>query len=137
MILDNVNKLEDVFSLTTEDLVKINGIGEIVAKYFVTEIKNWKSTYEFLLSIGMKIKAEEKGDKLKGKSFCFTGKLDNIKRPAAEKLVKKLGGEISSVNKTLTYLVTNDTSSGSSKNKKAAELGVQVITEQQFLDMVK
>ena len=43
----------------------------------------------------------------------------------------------SSVTKDLTYLVTNDTSSGSSKNQKAAEFGISVITEKQFLDLVK
>jgi DNA ligase (NAD+) len=43
----------------------------------------------------------------------------------------------SGVSKTLTYLVTNDTSSGSSKNKKAADLGIEIITEKEFLSMIQ
>ena len=53
-------------------------------------------------------------------------------------MVKKLGGTCkSSVTKDLSYLVTNDTSSGSSKNVKAAKLGIPIINEEEFLAMVK
>ena len=79
----------------------------------------------------------EEGGKLSGKSFCFTGELVKMKRADAEQLVKKAGGVTkSSVTKDLSYLVTNDVSSGSSKNRKAAELGIPVINEQQFLDLI-
>ena len=78
------------------------------------------------------------GGKLEGKSFCFTGELVTMKRQDAEALVKKNGGSCkSSVTKDLTYLVTNDTTSGSSKNVKAASLGIPVITEEQFLALLK
>ena len=61
-----------------------------------------------------------------------------MKRADAEQLVKKNGGSIkSSVTKDLSYLVTNDTTSGSSKNVKAAKLGIPVITEEQFLELLK
>ena len=61
-----------------------------------------------------------------------------MKRQDAEALVKKNGGSCkSSVTKDLTYLVTNDTTSGSSKNVKAASLGIPVITEEQFLALLK
>ena len=70
--------------------------------------------------------------KLSGFSFCFTGEL-SIKRSVAEKMVKELGGSIkSSVVKGLSYLVTNDTTSGSAKNKKAQSLGIPVINEEEF-----
>ena len=60
-----------------------------------------------------------------------------MKRQDAEQLVKQNGGTCkSSVTKDLTYLVTNDTTSGSSKNVKAAALGIPVITEEQFLKLL-
>ena len=59
-----------------------------------------------------------------------------MKRSEAQNMVKKAGGIIkSSVVKGLTYLVTNDKNSGSSKNKKAQELGISVIDEKEFLSL--
>ena len=79
---------------------------------------------------------EAGGGKLAGKSFCFTGEL-SMKRADAEKYVKDNGGSIkSSVTKDLSYLVTNDTTSGSSKNVKAAKLGIPVIDEKQFKELL-
>lgn len=78
--------------------------------------------------------------KLEGKSFCFTGKAEAIDggRKACEKLVKDNGGIVASgVSKTLSYLVTDDTESGSSKNVKAKQLGIPVISSFQFADMLK
>ena len=90
-----------------------------------------------LVSDGTIILESESEGKLLGKSFCFTGELVTMKRSAAEQLVKKEGGAIkSSVTKDLSYLVTNDTSSGSSKNIKAAKFGIPVIDEKQFLELI-
>ena len=90
-----------------------------------------------LVSDGI-ITIEEAGNgKLSGKSFCFTGELRSMKRADAEQLVKANGGSIkSSVTKDLSYLVTNDTSSGSSKNVKAAKFGIPVINEEEFLKLL-
>jgi len=82
-------------------------------------------------------KSQEIENKLNGLSFCFTGKLFNLKRADAEKKVKLLGGKISSVNADLDYLVTNDTESGSSKNLKAKEFDVKIISEKEFLELLK
>ena len=77
------------------------------------------------------------GGKLEGKSFCFTGKAEAIgSRSKCEELVIANGGTISSVKKGLTFLVTDDTESGSSKNKKAKELGIPVITSFEFKAML-
>ena len=81
--------------------------------------------------------APVKGGKLEGKSFCFTGTFNNFKRNDAEKLVTDNGGTISAVNKNLYALITNDTSSGSSKNKKASELGIKIMNEDEFLSLLK
>jgi DNA ligase (NAD+) len=70
-------------------------------------------------------------------SFCFTGELQSMKRSEAEALVKSLGAQAkSAVVKGLSYLVTNDPHSGSEKNKKALQLGVPVIDERAFLELI-
>ena len=92
---------------------------------------------ESLLKDGIISLTVTSGGTLEGKSFCFTGELRTMKRADAQNLVKEKGGSVkSSVVKGLSYLVTNDTSSGSSKNKRAAELGIPVITEEEFLALV-
>ena len=73
-----------------------------------------------------------------GLSFCFTGELVGMKRPAAEALVRSLGGSAkSSVVKGLSFLVTNTPDSGSAKNLKARELGVHIIDEAEFLALTR
>lgn len=83
-------------------------------------------------------KLEVKDGKLTGKSFCFTGKAEAIgSRSKCEELVIANGGTISSVKRGLSFLVTDDTESGSSKNKKAKELGIPVITSFEFKAMIE
>jgi DNA ligase (NAD+) len=81
--------------------------------------------------------AKQESGKLAGKSFCFTGELLTVKRSRAEAMVKSLGGSVrASVAKGLSYLVTNDPLSGSAKNRKANDLGVSVIDEKAFMEIV-
>jgi DNA ligase (NAD+) len=84
-------------------------------------------------------KVEVKDGKLSGKSFCFTGKAEAIgSRSKCEELVIANGGTVlSGVKKNLDFLVTDDTESGSSKNKKAKELGIPVITSFEFKAMLE
>lgn len=72
--------------------------------------------------------------KLSGKSFCFTGSACKP-RKELEAMVISNGGTVSSVKKGLSYLVTDDTESGSSKNVKAKALGIPVITSLEFVNM--
>lgn len=70
-------------------------------------------------------------------TFVFTGAL-SMPRSKAMQMVKDYGGIVlSSVTRDTDYLVTNDPNSGSSKNKKASELGVKVISEEEFMSMVR
>lgn len=115
------------------------GVGETTAQKFVNGVKLNLLDMKYTLAHGIRIKniAKNKNDNtLVGKSFCFTGKLETMKRSEAEAKVKTLGGEIKNVTKGLTYLVTNDTESGSAKNKKAKELGVFVINEEEFKKLI-
>jgi len=132
----DIDSCQDTVKLTcfsVADFSKIEGIksqGSVI-------LEGIQSKLIYDLDLGCKYVPEKPmGDAFKGKSFCFTGKLNNIKRAEAEKLVKGLGGKISGVKDSLTYLVTNDKDSGSSKANKAQELGIAIISEQEFLNMV-
>jgi len=75
---------------------------------------------------------------LSGNSFCITGPMGLGSREEYIKMIKDTGGEYkTSVGKGLTFLVTNDTESGTSKNKKAKELGIKIINENELRKMIK
>jgi DNA ligase (NAD+) len=135
----NVRNLNDVFALTSADIDKVPGWTGIRSVEFPRLVQEVKEEMRNLSSVvETEVSAKAVGGKLTGKLFCFTGALETMKRKDAEKIVLDCGGMIASgVSKTLTYLVTNDTSSGSSKNKKAADLGIEVITEKDFLNLVQ
>jgi DNA ligase (NAD+) len=120
-----------------EELSGIFGVGELTAAAFVAGLKEVRTDMDRLLASGaIKIK-DVSGGPLEGLTFCFTGELKTVKRGEAENLVKDRGGGCkSSVVKGLSYLVTNDTSSGSAKNKKAGELGIPIIDEEAFLELI-
>ncbi|MBD3255141.1 MAG: DNA ligase (NAD(+)) LigA, partial [Candidatus Lokiarchaeota archaeon] len=74
--------------------------------------------------------------KFKGLTFCFTGRLNTMKRAEAHDLVIKHGGEPKkSVTKNLSYLVTNSAEQ-TTKYKKAQDQGTQIITEEEFLNLL-
>jgi len=100
-------------------------------------IKNQDLSCELLPYIRI-IEEKKKGSKLEGMSFCITGSLQHGKRDAYITIIKDNGGDYrASVGHGLTYLVTNDTESGSSKNKKAKELGIQIINEDELRKMME
>ena len=132
--------------LERRDLIKhhpASMVSEEVIKKFADEfmLKLWDMVDAIgtgLFKLEPEKKVEVKDGKLSGKSFCFTGKAEAIgSRSKCEELVIANGGTISSVKKGLSYLVTDDTASGSSKNKKAAQLGIPVITSFEFKEMIK
>ncbi|MBQ0051769.1 MAG: NAD-dependent DNA ligase LigA [Treponema sp.] len=132
------NSLEKLFAASVEDISSVYGFAEITAQTFVEGLSENKEEMLSLTQNGIILLEQVSEGKLTGKSFCFTGELKTMKRADAEKLVKENGGSCkSSVTKDLSYLVTNDTTSGSSKNKKAAQYGVAIIDEEGFLSLVK
>jgi DNA ligase (NAD+) len=132
------DSLEKLQAAKAEELAVVDGLGEITAKTIVEGLAGLKREMRLLLETGaVRIASNPAAGPLTGKSFCFTGELKSMKRPEAEALVRSLGGQPkSSVTKGLSYLVTNDPSSGSDKNKKAASYGVAVIDEAEFLRLV-
>lgn len=145
-----INKIINFYGL---DNISVNdykpgypdGIGEITLQKFKDDIQtNLKfidklvsdSRYSYSQSdigiIGNSINNTNKN----GMSVCFTGKLNTISRTEAENKAILAGFEIKAVNKKLTYLVTNDPDTNSGKGKKARELGIKIISENDFLKMI-
>ena len=132
--------LEKLRAASAEDLANAHGLGEITARVIEQGLKECEAEMDRVLAAGIiSIAPPPPAEKvpLKGLSFCFTGELKKMKRNQAEEKVKALGGSAkSAVVKDLSYLVTNDPESGSSKNKKALDLGVKIIDEETFLAIV-
>ena len=135
------NTLEKLRAASVEDIASVYGLGEITASVIVDGLKECKNEMDEVLKTNIITIADapsEETQPLRGKSFCFTGELKTMKRSEAEEKIKSLGAQSkTSVVKGLSYLVTNDTSSGSSKNKKANELGITIINEDEFLALLK
>jgi len=134
---DTLSKLR---SARTEDLAAVHGLGEITAAVITEGLQECAAEMDAVLATGViALASPPSADKvpLKGLSFCFTGELKTMKRNQAEEKVKALGGSVkASVVKDLSYLVTNDPESGSSKNQKANSLGVTIIDEDGFLAII-
>jgi len=131
--------LDSLLNATETDFANVYMFAEITAKTLFKGLKENQEEMQKLVNekIIFIESTEVENPKLSGLSFCFTGELYTMKRAEAEKKVKNLGGTTkSSVVKGLSYLVTNDTSSGSAKNVKAQSLGIPVINEEEFLKML-
>ncbi|MBQ1726820.1 MAG: NAD-dependent DNA ligase LigA [Treponema sp.] len=130
--------LEKLFAASQEEIAGVYGFAKVMAQILVQGLLENKDEMEFLVKSGtIEVEQGIKQGSLTGKSFCFTGELTTMKGADAQALVKQKGGSVkTSVVKGLSYLVTNDTSSGSSKNVKAAQLGIPVINEQEFLALI-
>jgi DNA ligase (NAD+) len=135
LVAAGFDTIEKLFAATEADFAGVFQFGEIMAHTLRLGLDALRPEMEALLASGaISIAPPTRGGPLAGLSFCFTGELVSMKRPAAEALVKSLGGSAkASVVKDLTFLVTNTPASGSSKNAKARELGVTIIDEAQFL----
>lgn len=137
------NNWENIQNLTEEDLLRIDGIGDVLARDFTAffrDEKNSRQVADLLDRLTLDETYEEGTDlPLQGKTFVITGSLQQFEnRDQAKERILQLGGKVAgSVSKKTDYLINNDIASGSSKNKKAKDLGVPIITEEEFLEMIK
>ncbi len=130
----NFKTIQNILSITVEDLNKIKGYSDVSSTAVVEGLEQFKNEILELLT-AVSIETLQEGGKLSGISFCFTGAMANP-RPFYQELVVKNGGKNdSSVTKTTTYLVCNE-NKGSSKSMKAEKLGVKIITEQDFMKLI-
>lgn len=118
---------------SVDDVLQIEGFAEISAQSF---IDGYDKFFDFIKDIPVTIKTTQvvtEGD-LSGQSFVFTG----VRRADLESVIESRGGKIgSSVSKNTTYLVMREVGSGSSKEKKAIDLGVKIITVEQLENLLK
>ena len=136
------NDIDKIITAGKDELLEIEGIGEVLANSIVDffkdskNIENVKSLREVLI-----FKAEEfaGSDSFAGKVFVITGSLEHFtNRNELKELIEKNGGKVSgSVSSKTNFLINNDTASNSSKNKKAKELGVEIISEEDFLKLLE
>ncbi|MCR5600238.1 MAG: NAD-dependent DNA ligase LigA [Ruminococcus sp.] len=133
---------DEIERLTTSELTSIDGIGEVLAndyvKFFADE-KNLAEFHNLLAELNITEAAEiNSGSAIAGKTFVITGAVHIWKnRDELKAFIEQNGGKAAgSVSSKTDYLINNDNTSTSSKNKKAQELGVPIITEEEFQALV-
>ena len=134
------DEVEEVLGADEEALAAIDGIGAVIAGNFVKYFQDAGKRERFgrLLSELTLVKEETSGDQdLKGRVFVVTGSLNYFaNRNELKEQIEKRGGKVTgSVTGKTDYLINNDTASSSSKNKKAKELGIPIISEEDFLKL--
>lgn len=136
--------LTALMEASVEDMVEIEGIGEVIAAsvrdYFDNE-HNQKTVGRLLQYLTFEEMPKESGDSqpLADKIFVITGSVTHFKnRKELKERIEVLGGKVTgSVSKNTSYLINNDNLSNSTKNKKAKELEIPILTEEEFLEMIK
>lgn len=139
LLASKYSSIDELAKATEEELKEIDGLGdksaEAIANFFATE-ENIE-LIERLKDIGVKTKTEKKENlPLTGKKFLFTGGLSSMSRPEASDLVKENGGMVSSsISKDLDYVVVGE--KPGSKFEKAKKLGLKIVSEEEFKNIVK
>ncbi|MBE5964283.1 MAG: NAD-dependent DNA ligase LigA [Lachnospira sp.] len=135
------NDVDRIVMLNEEELTALEGIGDVIAESFVKYFANTKKKEQFIkLLPELNFKQEEKKEQiLEGKVFVITGSVMHFaNRNEIKDLIESLGGKVTgTVSANTNYLINNDVNSTSSKNKTAKKLGVEIISEEQFLSMIK
>ena len=123
-----------------EDILEIDGYGLVMAQS-VAEYFSLASSIELInklksAGVNMKSKTVIQDERFKGMTFVLTGTLPTLKRAEASKIIESFGGKTSSsVSKKTTYVLAGEESG--SKLDKANKLGIEVISEEEFMGMVK
>ena len=135
-----VGDIEKFMNAAAEELEAIDEVGPIVAETITTFLSNCTNTdvIESCLSLGIRLKKveEPKSLLLQGKTFVFTGALTQFSRNEAKEMTEAHGGKVSgSVSKNTDFVVAGP--GAGSKLKKATELDIPVLSEAEFLDMLK
>ena len=127
--------LNELKNIKYEELVEIEGIGDVLAKSFI-EYFNDKENIELKIEYPKK---SENNQIFQGINFVITGSLNAFaNRNECKEKIESLGGKVTgSVTSKTNYLINNDNTSTSSKNKKAKELNIPIITEEDFLKMLQ
>ena len=135
-------EMEELKNASAEDLSSIDGIGEVIAQsieeYFANE-KNLQMLNHLLAEITLEKPEENNNAQIfEGMNFVITGSVNHFaNRNEVKAVIEARGGKVTgSVTSKTNYLINNDTTSNSSKNKKAKELNIPIISEEDFLEML-
>ena len=134
------NDFEKIRHASIDELVEIDGVGEIIAESFVKFFANENNNHmvdDLLDIVTLEDEENDNANDMEGMNFVITGSVNHFSnRSEVKDLIEGRGGKVTgSVTSKTKYLINNDSTSNSSKNKKAKELGVQIITEEEFIDM--
>ena len=135
------NRWNEIHTLDEDSLKTIDGVGSVMARdyaeYFENE-DNAAMIRELIQMLDLDETFEAAGNKLEGKTFVITGSLDHYaNRKDLKAEIEAEGGKVAgSVSAKTDYLITNNPGSGSSKNRDARALGVDIITEEQIMEML-
>lgn len=137
LINEGYDNLEKILNAKEEELVKVKGIGNIKAELIVDGLKRNKKIINDIMKQGIKIKEINSNGKLLGKRICITGATE-IKRGDLQKMIAENGGSYAgSISKSCTHLIIADPNSNSVKANGARDMGIKLISESDFLEMVK
>ncbi|MCI8950661.1 MAG: NAD-dependent DNA ligase LigA [Lachnospiraceae bacterium] len=127
-----------------EELLEADGIGEVLAKAWVEYFENEENCRQVdrllaELTLEKEETVSEEEAIFSGKTFVITGTLEHFSnRKELQSLIEAKGGKAAgSVSAKTSYLINNDTASNSSKNKKAKELGIPILSEQDFIRLLE
>ena len=135
------NDIDAMRHADVEELSQIDGIGEVIARAFVDYFAKEENSIRFdHLLTEVEIEQEvidEAGQTLEGKVFVVTGSLEHFSsRNELKDIIEKKGGKVTgSVTSKTDCLINNDSASNSSKNKKAKELQIPIVTEEEFMKL--
>ena len=131
---------ETVADITIEELMSIDGIGDVLAQSFreyFDDVNNRRLYNELLAELKLQKEVRDTSSPVAGKTFVITGSVNHFtNRDELKAFIETLGGKTTgSVSAKTDYLINNDVTSNSSKNKKARELGIPVISEEEFIKL--
>lgn len=140
LLADYFSDIDSVMNASVDDILQIDGFGKIMAES-VVEFFSSDSTKELIAKLkeaGVNMKSTNvvEDTRFSGMTFVLTGTLPSLKRAQASKIIESFGGKTSSsVSKKTTYVLAGE--EAGSKLDKANKLGVQVISEEEFKEMIK
>ncbi|AEB77235.1 NAD-dependent DNA ligase LigA [Clostridium botulinum] len=143
LLVKQFKSIDKIMNCNLTEIYGIEGIGDVVGSeiynYFIINTDSINLVNKLLKFIDFEEVKESSSNKLEGKTFVITGDVHVFKnRNEVKAKIEEMGGKVTgSVSKKTDYLINNDVESTSSKNQKAKDLNIPIITEEEFVEMIK